>query len=95
MTGRRTSLGRARTGVRRQSASQMHWRQATATEIAETGGLGVSGGNGFIDPHKAIEKLKKHGRGLWVMQVFVAFVMTVIAVIAGEILRLGGCLLSL
>lgn len=44
----------------------------------------MSGGNGYIDPHKAIGKLKTHGKGLWGMQAVVAFVMSVIAVIAGK-----------
>ncbi|CAN0477247.1 unnamed protein product, partial [Ectocarpus sp. 12 AP-2014] len=61
MPGRRSSAGRAR-GARRQSASQIQWRQASATQVAETGGLEVSGGNGYIDPLKAIDKLKKHGK---------------------------------
>lgn len=83
MPGRRSSAGRAR-GVRRQSASQIQWRQASATEVAETGGLEITGGNGYIDPQKAIDKLKKHGRGLWGMQAFVALGMSAIAVITGE-----------
>ncbi|CAM9880552.1 unnamed protein product, partial [Ectocarpus sp. 12 AP-2014] len=80
MPGRRSSAGRAR-GARRQSASQIQWRQASATQVAETGGLEVSGGNGYIDPLKAIDKLKKHGKGLWGMQAVVAFGMSAIAVI--------------
>lgn len=52
--------------------------------MAETGGLEITGGNGYIDPQKAIEKLKKHGRGLWGMQAFVALGMSAIAVITGE-----------
>eukprot|EP00904_Undaria_pinnatifida_P007120 jgi/Undpi1/3538/HiC_scaffold_16.g06910.m1 len=80
MPGRRSSAGRAR-GARRQSASEIQWRQASATEVAEKGGLAVSGGNGYIDPLKAIGKLKKHGRGLWAMQAVVAFAMSVIAVV--------------
>lgn len=52
--------------------------------MAEKGGLAVSGGNGYIDPLKAIGKLKQHGRGLWAMQAVVAFVMSVIAVVTGE-----------
>ena len=44
----------------------------------------MSGGNGYIDPLKAIGKLKKHGRGLWAMQAVVAFAMSVIAVVTGE-----------
>lgn len=83
MPGRRSSAGRAR-GARRQSASQIQWRQASATQVAETGGLEVSGGNGYIDPLKAIDKLKKHGKGLWGMQAIVAFGMSAIAVITGE-----------
>lgn len=82
MPGRRSSAGRAR-GARRQSASQIQWRKASATEVAETGGLEITGGNGYIDPQKAIEKLKKHGKGLWGMQAVVAFGMSVIAVITG------------
>lgn len=70
--------------MRRQSASEIQWRQASATEVAEKGGLAVSGGNGYIDPLKAIGKLKKHGRGLWAMQAVVAFAMSVIAVVTGE-----------
>lgn len=86
MPGRRSSIGRSRSSgaPRRQSESQLQWRQATATEVVEKGGLEVSGGNGYLDPHKAIGKLKKHGRGLWAMQALVAFVMSVIAVVAGE-----------
>lgn len=82
MPGRRSSTGRARAG-RRLSASQVQWRNASATEVAETGGLEITGGNGYIDPQKAIDKLKKHGRGLWGMQAFVAFGMSAIAVITG------------
>ena len=70
--------------MRRQSASEIQWRQASATEVAEKGGLAVSGGNGYIDPLKAIGKLKEHGRGLWAMQAVVAFAMSVIAVVTGE-----------
>eukprot|EP00903_Cladosiphon_okamuranus_P008312 g7996.t1 len=80
MPGRRSSAGRAR-GARRQSASQIQWRKASATQVAETGGLEITGGNGFIDPQKAIDKLKKHGKGLWGMQAFVALGMSAIAVI--------------
>jgi len=83
MPGRRSSAGRAR-GARRQSNSQIQWRQASATQVAETGGLEISGGNGFIDPQKAIDKLKKHGKGLWGMQAVIAFGMSTIAVITGE-----------
>lgn len=102
MPGRRSSAGRARPSgaPRRQSASEIQWRQATATEVVEKGGLEVSGGNGYIDPHKAIAKLKKHGSGLWAMQALVAFVMSVIAVIAGEskkegLLESGGAVVKL
>ncbi|CAM9631799.1 unnamed protein product [Hapterophycus canaliculatus] len=84
MPGRRSSAGRAR-GARRQSASQIQWRQASATQMAETGGLEVSGGNGYIDPQKAIDKLKRHGRGLWGMQAAVALGMSAIAVITADV----------
>lgn len=83
MPGRRSSGGRAR-GARRQSASQIQWRRASATQVAEKGGLEITGGNGYIDPQKAIDKLKKHGKGLWGMQAFVAVGMSAIAVITGE-----------
>lgn len=85
MPGRRSSAGRARGARSRQSASQIQWRQASATQVAETGGLETTGGNGYIDPQKAIDKLKKHGRGLWGMQAFIALGMSVIAVITGEV----------
>lgn len=84
MPGRWSSAGRGCTGGRKLSASQYNWRKASATEVFEAGGLVTSGGNGFIDPDKAVGKLKNHGRGLWRMQAFVAFLMYVIAVITGE-----------
>lgn len=84
MPGRRSSAGRGCTGVRKLSASQYTWRKASATEVFEAGGLAISRGNGFIDPDKAVGKLKNHGRGLWRMQAFLAFVMSLIAVITGE-----------
>lgn len=87
MPGRRSSAGRA-WRVRTSSLSQIQWRHATATEVAEAGALEISGGNGYIDPNKAIAKLKVHGAGLWGMQMVVAFVMAVIAIISGE--RSGG-----
>lgn len=52
--------------------------------MAEKGGLEITGGNGYIDPQKAIDKLKKHGKGLWGMQAVVALGMSAIAVITGE-----------
>ncbi|CAM9269542.1 unnamed protein product [Choristocarpus tenellus] len=71
MPGRRSSAGRAR---RRQSASEIDWRYAVnTTDVAV---------NGFIDPDKAIRKLKLHGLGLWSMQALLAFIMTVVAVVA-------------
>lgn len=90
MPGRRSSVGGRQTSaggrrIRSHSVSQVSWRSATATEVAEIGGVRITGGgNGFIDPQKAIEKLKTHGVGLWGMQAVVAFVMLVIAVMAGE-----------
>lgn len=45
--------------------------------------MNVAGGNGFIDPHIAIGKLKRHGAGLSAMQALVAFVMVVIAIVTG------------
>lgn len=56
----------------------------SAPEVAHAGGLEVSGGNGFIDPYIAIDKLKRHGKGLWAMQAAVALVMSSIAVITGK-----------
>lgn len=83
MVGRRSSAGLARR-ARTPSMSQIQWRRASATQMVEMEGLGITGGNGFIDPHKAIEKLKLHGAGLWGMQIAVTLLMTTIAVIAGE-----------
>lgn len=83
MVGRRSSAGFARR-ARTPSLSQIQWRRASATKMVEMEGIGITGGNGFIDPHKAIEKLKLHGASLWGMQIAVALLMTTIAVIAGE-----------
>ncbi|CAM9110520.1 unnamed protein product [Discosporangium mesarthrocarpum] len=79
MPGRRSSAGRSRQYQRRQSASQIDWRYAqNTTDLA----LEQGGSNGFIDPEKAIGKLKRHGVGLWSMQALVAFIMAVVAVVA-------------
>ena len=69
---------------RRLSSPQDQWRKASATEILEADGLMIDGVNGFIDPDKAVGKLKNHGRGLGVMQALVAFIMSIVAVITGE-----------
>lgn len=85
MPGRHSGVGGRSRRVRTQSVSQVSWRQANAAEVAEVGGTEITGGgNGYIDPEKAIAKLKLHGAGLWGMQAVVAFVMMVIAVDAGE-----------
>lgn len=94
MVGRRSSAGLARR-ARTPSMSQIQWRRASATQMVEMEGLGIAGGNGFIDPHKAIEKLKLHGAGLWGMQIAVTLLMTTIAVIAGERVYLWNSFVSL
>lgn len=82
MPGRRSSAGGR--PIRSQSVSQISWRRASAIEAVNLAGVEITGGvNGFIDPEKAIGKLKRHGLGLWGMQAVVAFMMLVIAVIAG------------
>ncbi|CAM9253473.1 unnamed protein product [Ascophyllum nodosum] len=81
MPGRRSSAGQRRVRERRLSSPQDQWRKASATEILEADGLMIDGVNGFIDPDKAVGKLKNHGRGLGVMQALVAFIMSIVAVI--------------